>query len=684
MRISHLILFILIGFLCNVTFAQTNYTERLISFDSDIIINEDASMEVIEEIQVFANGNKIKRGIYRDFPTDYKDDYGNNIRIKFDVIEVLRDGIRESYHTERLSNGIRVYAGRSDYFLPPGEYTYSIKYRTNRQIGYFDKFDELYWNVTGNGWDFKIEKVSATVSLPSMVSRDDLNLFGYTGYSGSRGTNYTARVLNSQTVQFNSNSALNPREGLTIVIQFPKGIVYEPSQSEKVNYFIQDNRQSFIGIIGILILILFYSAIWWRVGKDPAKGLIIPLFDPPDNMSPAAVRFITEMGYDNKTFTSTIVSLAVKGYLKIEEDDKDYLLKNSISNQKLTSDEQVVYDKLGFVNNGGTTLKLEQKNHAILQRAIKGLKKSLKNSFEKRYFLTNRKYFVVGLILSVVILLISNLGGSAEQIFSIVWVSFWSVGVAALLFAVFRAWKGALNKGRGKVTALGGAIFITLFSVPFVIGEFVGFYFLAETGSPLMIVIVGLVVFMLVGNINPELQTILVYVLLAITLLYGVLFVMPIGGADMPVVISLLNSFTGIAAAMAGFIYQNQAMILGGIFVGSAGTILTVLMCQAMNRSLLNVIIGAFGGGGAAADTAAGTMKEISSSDTAVLLSYSQKVVIVPGYGLAVAQAQHACNEMALLLEEKGVEVKYAIHPVAGRMPGHMNMVWNCISTYVG
>jgi len=191
----------------------------------------------------------------------------------------------------------------------------------------------------------------------------------------------------------------------------------------------------------------------------------------------------------------------------------------------------------------------------------------------------------------------------------------------------------------------------------------------------LLLIIVVLVIYLITGDINPEMQGVFIYVLLAVTLVYGVLFVMPIGGADMPVVISLLNSFTGIAAAMAGFIYQNQAMILGGIFVGSAGTILTVLMCKAMNRSLLSVIIGSFGGGGAGTDKEIGAIKEINVTDTAVLLSYSQKVVIVPGYGLAVAQAQHACNEMAVLLEEKGVEVKFAIHPVAGRMPGHMNVL---------
>jgi len=191
----------------------------------------------------------------------------------------------------------------------------------------------------------------------------------------------------------------------------------------------------------------------------------------------------------------------------------------------------------------------------------------------------------------------------------------------------------------------------------------------------LLFVIVALTLYMLFAPINMAVKINLSYVLLALALIYGVMFVMPIGGADMPVVISLLNALTGIAAAMAGFIYNNQAMILGGIFVGSAGTILTVLMTKAMNRSLINVIVGSFGGGGMAVDKEHGAIKEIPLSDAAVLLSYSQKVVIIPGYGLAVAQAQFACNELVQLLENKGVEVKFAIHPVAGRMPGHMNVL---------
>ncbi len=166
------------------------------------------------------------------------------------------------------------------------------------------------------------------------------------------------------------------------------------------------------------------------------------------------------------------------------------------------------------------------------------------------------------------------------------------------------------------------------------------------------------------------------YILFAIALAYGILFVIPIGGADMPVVISLLNSFTGLAAAFGGFLYNNQVMLTGGILVGSAGTLLTLVMCKAMNRPLFNVIFGAFGGAeGPAGGEEGGNIKEIGVSDLAVLMNYSKKVLIVPGYGLAVAQAQHIINELEQLLESNGVEVAYAVHPVAGRMPGHMNVL---------
>jgi len=187
--------------------------------------------------------------------------------------------------------------------------------------------------------------------------------------------------------------------------------------------------------------------------------------------------------------------------------------------------------------------------------------------------------------------------------------------------------------------------------------------------------IIGFTVFiMTLGGSNLYELYPLVFILFGAALLYGLLFVSPIGGADMPVVISLLNSFTGIAAALGGFLYGNLVMLTGGILVGSAGTILTILMCNAMNRSLFNVIIGAFSGGEKVGDES-GSIKEVGVTDTAVLLNYSPKVMIIPGYGLAVAKAQMLMRELDQLLTESGVDIKYAIHPVAGRMPGHMNVL---------
>jgi NAD(P) transhydrogenase subunit beta len=171
----------------------------------------------------------------------------------------------------------------------------------------------------------------------------------------------------------------------------------------------------------------------------------------------------------------------------------------------------------------------------------------------------------------------------------------------------------------------------------------------------------------------------LLWVVIGGAALFGVLFVLPIGGADMPVVISLLNAFTGLAVAIGGFELENNVLIVAGMLVGASGTLLTVLMGRAMNRSIANVLFGAFGqvsaGAAAAAASDGGTVRSATADDVAVMLAYAHKVVFVPGYGLAVAQAQHDVRQLADLLEEKGVEVSYAIHPVAGRMPGHMNVL---------
>lgn len=242
------------------------------------------------------------------------------------------------------------------------------------------------------------------------------------------------------------------------------------------------------------------------------------------------------------------------------------------------------------------------------------------------------------------------------------------------------AW-GKLN-GKIKDKSFKGQHFVNLFVLAAIIG--LSIFLLSTISSSFEInngQLTNTAKKISIHGLNIHLTTsvfVVFYLIFFLSLVYGVLFVQPIGGADMPVVISLLNSFTGVAAACGGFLYDNKVMLTGGILVGAAGTLLTILMCKAMNRSLANVLIGSFGGaknGVAGAAKEAGQHKEISISDAAVVMAYANKVMIVPGYGLAVAQAQHACHELEKILNDKGVEVKYAIHPVAGRMPGHMNVL---------
>jgi NAD(P) transhydrogenase subunit beta len=195
--------------------------------------------------------------------------------------------------------------------------------------------------------------------------------------------------------------------------------------------------------------------------------------------------------------------------------------------------------------------------------------------------------------------------------------------------------------------------------------------------AALVVIALAGAAYLFAGNAN----VLVLAAIIAVALVFGVTLVMPIGGADMPVVISLLNSFTGTAVAMAGFVIGNPVLIIAGALVGASGAILTKLMADAMNRSILNIIVGGFGtgdagsGGPGAGAAGAANIREVNADDVAIMMAYAQHVIIVPGYGLAVAQAQHACRELADLLEAKGVDIKYAIHPVAGRMPGHMNVL---------
>jgi uncharacterized membrane protein YgcG len=455
--------------------------ERILRFHSDITVAADASMEVRETIQVRAAGDRIRRGIYRDFPTRYRDRLGNLVTVTFDVVQVLRDGRNEPWRTESISNGVRVYAGSENVFLDPGEYTYTFVYRTTRQLGFFDDHDELYWNVTGNGWEFALDDASATIQLPPGIEVADIQTIGFTGAQGSTEQAYEAAVEVGPAIQVRATRALGPAEGLTVAVAWPKGFVAEPSRQQRLGYFVSDNLSSVVALVGLLGIVGYYLVTWVRVGRDPAAGAIVARYDPPASMSPAAMRYLVRMGWDDRVLSAALIDMAVKGYLTITQDDDSFTLKRVGPPKALSPEEKVVADKL-FAT--GERLEVGKKHGSIVKAAHDGLKARLKMSLQKIYFITNRRYLWPGIALSVLVLVGVALTppgpDKVATIFLCVWLAGWSTGVVVLGYATWQAWKAALAGGLGGV---GTALFVTLFSLPFFGGELVGLWAFFEMTS---------------------------------------------------------------------------------------------------------------------------------------------------------------------------------------------------------
>ncbi|MEM9183337.1 MAG: DUF2207 domain-containing protein [Pseudomonadota bacterium] len=380
--------------------------EKILRFDSVIALAADGSMEVSETIRVRAQGNAIRRGIFRDFPTRYRDRWGNEVIVDFDVLSARRDGQTENFKTENLSNGVRVYLGREDVWLEPGVYSYEIRYRTNHQAGFYEDFDELYWNVTGNGWDFSIAAASARVRLPASVADEALRLAAYTGPFGSTRSDATAQRLPSGEVLFETTRELGPRQGLTIGVGFPKGILIEPSGAAKAARLLENNAGMLAGGGGWLAVLGFYLFSWRRVGKDPKAGIIIPRYTAPDGYSPAALRYIWRRKYDSGCFSAALVNLAVKGELNIRRSDgwlnRMFSVKRTPEQggkYPLAPGEQVLLDRL--LGHRKTRLKFENKNHSKIRSALKNHKRSLVSDYGQRYFSLNGSVLGRGVVLSI-------------------------------------------------------------------------------------------------------------------------------------------------------------------------------------------------------------------------------------------------------------------------------------------
>lgn len=421
--------------------------ERILSYHSDILIDADASMIVDETIRVRAEGQDIRRGIYRDFPTDYRDALGNHYVVDFQVLSVVRDGQQEPWHTESRSNGVRVYVGDANRLLNTGEYTYRIRYHTDRQLGFFTDHDELYWNVTGNGWMFPIDQVSASVQLPGAVTSDDITIEGYTGAFGSRGQDYTTeRTAGRASIA--TTRKLGGGEGLTLVVGWPKGIVTAPDFFDRMGYLLKDNLGLLLALITLIMSSLFLLREWLQFGRDPEPGVIFAHYEPPEGYSPASARYISRMGYDSKALTAAVINLAVKGYLSIKKSSGDYELKREKSSEALAPGESVLYEKL-FA--GGSSLELDDKNHQTIGAAKTAHQKALKRDYLNRYFLKNTLKLLPTFLVSIAMVVVVAVLGAFTPMAIVVFVL--TFAVHALFIGLMRA---PTQRGRQLMDKLEG------------------------------------------------------------------------------------------------------------------------------------------------------------------------------------------------------------------------------------
>lgn len=392
--------YILLGFLIcsSLAFSQ----ERILSYHSAITVEKTGAVVVREDISVQAEGNAIRRGIYRSFPTKYRDKLGTRFQAGFTVVEVLRDGNPEPWHTEEKSNGVIVYIGSPDTELSPGIYTYTLTYRTTRQIGFFEDFDELYFNAIGGDWTFPIESAGVSVTLPKGAE-----ITKHAAWSGPAGSETCQCNISAwgSTFTLSTTQALQPGEQLTFAVAWPKGIVAEPTQAQKMKDFAKSNLHVVLAILGLLTAIYLYYREWKAVGKDPVKGTIIPLFDPPAGFTPAATGYLLKLGMNDRVFTAALVNLAVHGYLKIIHNKNSYTVEKISDDISLAAPEEVSLASAMFA--GWQEIRLDNKNHSIFQSARQKLDHSLSKALSPQYFKHNTKHMTKGFLASVLFVILT-------------------------------------------------------------------------------------------------------------------------------------------------------------------------------------------------------------------------------------------------------------------------------------
>jgi hypothetical protein len=373
--------------------------ERVLDFHSDIRIARDGTLTVTERIEVQVEGQQIKRGILRDFPTDYRGRASAHYSVPFEVVSVRRDDRGEPWQQQRLPNGVRLRIGNPDVMLPLGRHVYEITYRTARQLGFFRDHDELYWNVNGNGWTFGMDRIAADVTLPAAVPAGKLRLEAYTGLQGERGRDYESEARDGGA-SFRTTRGLGAHYGLTVVVAFPKGIVEEPGFFQRLGWWIGDNKGAAAGIGALFVLVWF---LWWRwnlVGRDPRAGPAFPRYVAPPGLGPAAVRFIHRMAYDAKCLAAGLVGLGARGFLKIRQAGDAYLIERTGKEPaEWLPGERTLAALLPL--NPGTAVALAKAHNQGVQTVSGLMQRELAVLYEEKVFSRNRGSHLVGVGIGV-------------------------------------------------------------------------------------------------------------------------------------------------------------------------------------------------------------------------------------------------------------------------------------------
>jgi uncharacterized membrane protein YgcG len=376
--------------------------ERVLDFHSEIRIGADGALTVTEVIVVQAEGREIRRGILRDFPTDYRDSRGARVVVPFEVLRVTRNGEPERYAVERMSNGTRVRIGNPAEMLRYGRHTYEIRYRTARQVGFFDDHDEIYWNVNGNGWTFPFESISAEVTLPQAVPAAQLKAEAFTGPEGARGRDYRAFTRDGAAA-WRSTRPFQPREGMTVVLSFPKGVVARPSPLQRAGWFLATNRGVAVGLAGACLLLAFLYWRWSLFGRDPRPGPRFPRYEPPPGLGPAGVRFIHRMGADDRAFSAALLGLGARGFLTIREEGKGYSIDRTGKAVDFLPGEKSIAEML---RGPGKPLVLGRKHELGVEHARRGFAMELHKRFGAGFFSRNGGSLALGLVFTIAVALL--------------------------------------------------------------------------------------------------------------------------------------------------------------------------------------------------------------------------------------------------------------------------------------